>query len=236
MSNVQVMKQQMASKQHPTIRAVIDQKYRLPDLESAEKRLKTLKKHFVHSKEQSDDRLALRLWIRDFAVTTPEKKKGFLGNFAMIRIRKTSEGYYLLTAEKERVELKKHPQRRRPKQSHPDWGHPILRSIHKGATYHDIETAQAKLDRLHEEFSKVTIPTVGALHVIIYGAQKDSDAKTHKFTLQIEATQEGEFVIVAKRNERPARPQMVRQEASPSLVKGQFTAQVLLNKTRKQAA
>lgn len=224
----------MAGKQHPTIKAVIDQKYRLPDLAMAQERLATLKKHFVHSKEQPDA-AELCLWIREFAVTTAEKKKGFLGHYATIRIRKSSAGYYTLTAEKETVELAKHPQRKRPKQNHPDWGHPVLRNAKRGKSHMSVEAAQAQLDKLHTAFPKVTIPTNGALHVIIYGSQKGSNAKTHKYTLKIETTPEGFFVIKPVRNEHQRRKENTPQKKA-SDVKGQFTAQVLLKKKRKNWA
>src|SRR5690606_40674454 len=56
------------------------------------------------------------------------------------------------------VPLHKHPQRQRPKYTHRDWNHPIMRSVKAGRLYDSYEEVLGELETLHVEFPDVTIP------------------------------------------------------------------------------
>ncbi len=226
----------VASTKHPSIKAVLDQKYRLAELEDAQHRLKILREHFITSKEQGQTD-SLRLWIEGFALTTPEKKKGFQGHYARIRIRKLSQGYYTLIAEKQEVELSLHPQKRRPKQTHPDWGHPVLRAVKKKKQYETEQEAQQALDELHTAFPRISIPQTGKMHIIVYGALPENKQRTQKYVLTIRKDEQGLYFIESRLNVRQtgAVPKALAPKGQAD-VKGRFTEKVVTQRKRRKKA
>lgn len=224
----------VASVKHPSIKAVLDQKYRLPALEDAKARLEILKNHFICSKEQKEAD-GLHLWIEGFALTTPEKKKGFLGHYALIRIRKLSQGHYTLIAEKQETELGLHPQKRRPRQTHPDWGHPVLRAVKKQKRYATEAEAQQALDALHTAFPRISIPQTGKMYIIIYSQVPKSKQRTHKYVLSISKDAQGAYYIDARLNMRqPGDTPSALVPKGADDVKGHFTGKVVAQRKRRR--
>jgi hypothetical protein len=228
-----------ATAMHPTIGAVIAGTYRFANEEQARQQLQIFRDHFVLSRHQNEDMgdNGLILWIKGYSITPEEKKGGFTGNYAMVGINKTKDGKFSLTATKLESELKYHPQRQRPKHKHPNWGHPILRSVKKKRIYPTVEAAQAELQLLHEEYPEVTIPLTNKLYLIIYSRQQEPPAQ--KFVLEVKVGDDGGFFIDAYANEYKGGKEGAAQEsdekpAEDSAPEGYFTSMVALKRSRKK--
>lgn len=195
---MQSSKKRIATAKHPTIEAVLNGMFRFEKAEQAIQRMSAIREFFVISKEQPEHEAAIRLWIKGFSLTEDEEKEGYIGNFAIIRPRKVGDGKYTLYAEKDTIPLKLHPQKLRPKRKHPDWGHPILRSIRKKTPFASVEEAQALLLKLHEEYPDVSIPVTGKLYIIIY--TRTTRPPVQKFVLEIMVADKGGFYIECREN------------------------------------
>lgn len=191
-------KRRYATIRHPTIAAAIEGTYRFQAEAQAKQQLQILREYFVLSRHQKAEDHAIILWVKGFEVTKAEKKNGYTGNYAAIGIKKLGEGKYTLSTKKVESELKFHPQRQRPQHRHPNWGHPVLRSIKKKRIYQTVELAQAELQALHEEFPEVTIPLTNKVYVIVYSRQEKPPAK--KYVLEIKVADDGGFYIEATEN------------------------------------
>lgn len=202
-----------ASTRHPTIAAAIAGTFRFTEEKMAKQQLQILRSHFVLSRQQAegaDD--GLILWIKGYALTDEETKAGYTGNYAAIGMAKRPDGKITLETIKLESDLKYHPQRERPKHSHPNWGHPILRSVKKQRVYETVEEAESELQLLHEEFPEITIPLVGKLYLIIYSRQQTPPAQ--KFVLEIKVNEKGGFYIHALANDYKAK-QLQDKSAKP---------------------
>ncbi len=225
----------LAHMDHPLIAAVIDKTFRFIEHADAEEKLAVIAKQCITAKDQPE--AGLRLWIHSFAVTGEEAEEGYLGHFATIttRQRKEDQTYYL-SAEKELVELKYHPQRVRPKQRMPNWGHPTLRRVKAGRVYHTVEEAQEALADLHLEFPHTTIPANNnKLYLMIFSRKDNPKEPVSKYVFEIEVRKEGDFVIVYEKNaydeaKLPLEPKETPPDEAP---KGYFTAKVALKRQRK---
>ena len=236
-----------ATTRHPTVAAVLAGTYRFPDLKSAQNHLHILKNHFVLSRHQSEEagEKGLILWVKGFSITTDEKHEGYTGNYAVVAIHKLPDGKFTLRGEKLDSELKFHPQRQRPKHKHPNWGHPILRSVKKKRIYPTAEAAQAELQLLHSEYPETTIPLTTKLYGIIYSRQQTPPAQ--KFVLEIKVNESGGFFIDAIPNDYRAQQlpggkqaaaddvlgeseMMLESESNP----GYFASMVELRRTKKK--
>ncbi len=231
---VKTTRKRVAHATHPLIEAAISGLYRFDDIELAYNRLNEIKQQFILSKHQpADDESrgpTLRLWIRGFGLEKGDKEQGFLGHYALLSIGHTPQGRYNLQAEKELAPLAQHPQKERPKRSHPDWGHPILRSIKKAKTYATMEDADAALQKLHAEYPATTIPGQAKLHCIIYErANRESGPPAVKYTFIVKPTADGAFIIEAQKNTRNIKPATGKGEAP----QGYFTAMVQTKRQRK---
>ncbi len=230
-----------ASTRHPTIAAAIAGTYSFTDIEKARQHLSVLSEHFVLSRQQEGGGdQGIILWIKGYELTGQEKKDGFTGNFACISIVSKGDGKFTLKTDKVASELKYHPQRKRAKHKHPNWGHPILRSVKKQRIYPTVEHAQNELQLLHEEYPDVTIPLTGKIYVIIYGRQYKPPAK--KWILEIKVHDEGGFYIDAVPNdyqapqERSKQPPGMEEEAADKSQQGYFTSMVELKRAKKKGA
>lgn len=230
-----------ATAMHPTIGAVLAGTYRFASEDQARQQLQIFRDHFVLSRHQNEEagENGIILWIKGYAITPDEKKGGYTGNYALIGIKKTPEGKFSLTATKLESELKYHPQRQRPKHKHPNWGHPILRSVKKKRIYPTVEAAQAELQLLHEEYPEVTIPLTNKLYLIIYSRQETPPAQ--KYVLETKVDEEGGFYIDAYPNEykggkdAPAAQQGDEAQADEAKQpEGYFTSMVALKRSRKK--
>lgn len=243
--NQTVHPRRYATTRHPTVAAVLAGTYRFPDLKGAQHHLHILKTHFVLSRHQSEEagEKGIIFWVKGFELTPDEKNEGYTGNYAVIAIHKLPDGKYTLRGEKLQSELKFHPQRQRPKHKHPNWGHPILRSVKKKRIYQTAEAAQAELQLLHSEYPETTIPLTTKLYSIIYSRQQNPPAQ--KFVLEIKVNDTGGFFIEAVPNDY--RPQMLptvgkqavdgeegelvlENEESP----GYFASMIELRRTKKK--
>lgn len=239
----------VAFAEHPLIEAVVKQLYRFSEPDQALRRLEQLRESFeISSTQQTEHGTELLLWIKGFAISEEEGKQGYLGHYARIAPRKVAEGHIILHATKEEVPLAKHPQKQRPKLKHPNWGHPILRSIEKKKIYPQLVDAQTELDLLHREYPDTSIPNVNKLHILVYSKDpKAGGNPTKKVTLEIKHTQDGKFQIISRENTsfKKAPPKKIRIPVSPAIsgsvlpegvqaVSGRFTAMVELKNKKKR--
>ncbi len=233
---------QVAIISNPTIEAVCYQLFKFPTEAEAVERLETIKDYFIVSKEQDNEteNLSVKIWIKGFMVTEGEEKLGYLGNFALMQYALTEDGKYTLYAEKLEVPLRTHPQKRYPKHKHPNWGHPVLRKIKKGHVYPTIEDAQADLQRLHEEFPQVSIPTNAKMYIIIYSKDGPEDKRpVKKFILEIQLVDGGGFTIEIKENtyrkeDNPKKSEAtVEQSEEDKEAQGYFASMVDLKRAKK---
>ncbi|MDE3059544.1 MAG: hypothetical protein KGJ06_00865 [Pseudomonadota bacterium] len=200
----------------PTIEAVTEQALRLASEEQAIEWLEMLEHHFIVSRHQIDEktkRKSLILWIKGYEVTKEEKAKGYLGNFAAITYKQVNNKWTLYPT-KMYVELAQHPQRKYQNNAkHPNWGHPILRSIQKKKTYETIEAAEADLMKLHEQFPMASIPAKKRFYLMIFSRDTDRNKPVKKYVFEIKVLPEGGFYIDFKLNDYQAKQSKpVKQE------------------------
>ncbi len=184
-------KKRMATVTHPSITAALDGLYRYADLHKAKEQLATLNKHFIVSREQPEEENALRLWIRGYALSPQERKEGFRGHYAIIRLLE-EEGHWTMRGEKEHQPLPAHPERVRPKRTHPDWGHPLLREIKKQKEYETADEAAALLMALHQAFPDASIPGHGKIYLMVYERGRDKTTPVQKYIFKAVPTVEGQ--------------------------------------------
>lgn len=227
---------------NPTINAVIKQLYRFDSMEQAQLRLESLKRNFVVSSSIKTENNDFVVWLRGYEVTDAELEQGYLGNFAKFICIKTEDGKYTIAAEKLDISLAKHPQKKRPKRRHPDWGHQVLRDIKKNKIYFTLEHALEDLQQLQMEYPEVAIPTDNGLLIMVYEKpEKSTDNPTHKYKFIIKPTPEGAFYITYKSNEKtritvPKQHEDEVKTDTPSEAKapaGYFTAMVSLKKKKR---
>lgn len=195
-----------ATVQHPTVEALVNGLYKYIHRKDAIARLENIRANFVMSKDAppstKEDPVAL-FWIKGYAVNEAEEKQGYTGHFCRMEITTNSKGQFTLAASKVETPLAKHPQKKRQQSTHPNWGHPIMRSVKKGKVYPTLDAAVAELEQLHLEYPEVSIPGVNKLYLIIYEKREGVKQPTRKIALELTAKDAG-FVIVCKDNEKSA--------------------------------
>ncbi len=232
----------LATEKHPTIQAIIHALFRFEKIEQANSRLEAIKNNFIISSRLPKDgnENALKLWINGYKLTEAEKKNGYIGNYAAIKIKQI-EGKYTLIAEKQDIALKYHPQRKRPKQKHPDWGHPALRIVKKGMAFDSVNEAHKILNQLHEEYPEVSIPNPNKLYIMIYG-NAEGNTPIQKFVLEIKPSSRGGFFIEYTVNKHVkgdaanvTSAKEKKEVKGERKIQGKFTALAELNKAKKKA-
>jgi hypothetical protein len=132
-------KPRIATSQSPWLASIIEGSCHFADQETATKRLESIKRQFILSKHQPAadyPRPACILWIKGYGVTEEEAEEGFLGHYAIITVEQpNSKKRSPITITKLPSELKLHPQKKRPKSKHPDWGYHVLRGVQQGRHY-----------------------------------------------------------------------------------------------------
>lgn len=181
----------MATVTHPSVTAALDGLYRYTDVAKAREQLATLAKHFIVSREQPEGEGQLRLWVRGYGLSPEERKEGFRGHYAIVRLLQEDQ-HWTLRGEKDPQPLAAHPERVRPKRAHPDWGHPLLREIKKQKEYETSEEAAALLMELHTKFPDASIPGHGKLFLMVYERGRDSGAPVQKYIFKAVPAQEGQ--------------------------------------------
>lgn len=231
-----------ATVKHPTIEALVHGLYKYIDHKDALGRLENIRANFVMSKdapESSKDHPMAVFWIKGYALTDAEIEKGFTGHFCRMEITTNAKGQFTLGATKVEVPLDKHPQKKRKPAAHPNWGHPVMRSVKKGKVYTTLEAAAAELELLHLEFPEVSIPGVNKLYLIIYEKREGVKQPTRKIALELVA-KDGGFAIQWKDNEKKTLAPASKQPPSaavaaeaPQVQVGSFTANELLRQRKR---
>lgn len=230
----------LAHARHPIIDAVVKMRYSFSSYEDALDKIDYLEKRFVKSSlSESVTPDTTVLWIRGYEVTAEEEEKGYQGNYAVIGPEMTPDKKYTLIARKIEIDLGKHPQRRRNKSKHPDWGYWVLRRVQKGWKYDSVEEAYRDLMAIAEDFPEVSIPSTNKLLTIIYRKTNDDSLPLFRVILEVEALREGGFTITCKENEHkgPKKPKTTNAEhvegEEPEQI-GRFASMVSLKKNRKK--
>ncbi len=237
----------VANVRHPIIDACVNEMFRLKDIDQAIHRLKNISKNFIISKNQEEpenkEDFSVRLWIKGFAVNGTERKSGYLGNFAVLKFRKTSDDKYTIYAVKELIELNNHPQKKRNQEKHPNWGHPLLREIKKKSIYETSDDPQNIFMALHEEFPEVSIPCTNKLYLMVY-SRKDGNKnpKVEKYVFTIHPNKKGGGYYIDYREnmykpKQAYKPKVTAEgsdkEQKPDQ-KGYFTSMVNLKRNKKK--
>jgi hypothetical protein len=230
----------LAHARHPIIDAVIKMRYTFSSYEDALDKIDYLEKRFVKSSlSESVTPDTTVLWIRGYEVTEAEEEKGYQGNYAVITPEMTPDKKYTLIARKIEIDLGKHPQRRRNKSKHPDWGYWVLRRVQKGWRYDSVEEAYKDLMAIAEDFPEVSIPSTNKLLTIIYRKTTDGSLPLFRVILEVEALREGGFTITCKENEhkgakKPKAENAITAEGEEPEQIGRFASMVALKKNRKK--
>lgn len=240
-SNKPKNKLRYATVQNPHIDAILNERFRFAYLKQVQNKLAFLKSIFILSKNQleSPKQDVLILWIKGFEVNAEEDDKGFTGNYAAITHKTIGEDRLVLYATKVNAPLAKHPQKKRPKARHPNWGHPILRAVKKKRIYNEMEDAIAELDQLHEEFPETSIPLGKKINIMIYAKAEKGDKPVKKHILEIKPHgEDGElqgFYIDAYLKEDVRDKLPGAKKANEKMeVEGKFTAMVEARKKKKR--
>jgi hypothetical protein len=224
-----------ATMQSPVIQAIANEMYRLESAMEAGFRVVRLSQQYIVAKKQipNKDYPSVILWIKGFALREQDAKQGVIGHFALITYKKIGERYTLF-ATKMDVPAKEHPQRALVIRGNPNWSHPVLRAVRKGKRYPTAEAAQAELALLHEHYPNVTIPTPGALYMMIYCADRPARERMVKHILTIHPDEaKGGYAIDIKENPRKSRPALRHETPPAGAPKGKFTAKVAFTRARK---
>jgi hypothetical protein len=166
--------------------------------------LNDLRNEFTVSTLTPDDEPdVLVMWIIGYEVTPQEKEEGYKGNFATIRPYAHPNGGYELHIAKTPVPLRNHPQQAYNKKNHkhPDWKHPILRSIVDGKVYQSEDAARRTLESLYSQYPETSIPAASyaKLYATIYSKEYDKKNPTRKFILEVKPGGDG-YVIKYREN------------------------------------
>jgi hypothetical protein len=226
------------------IQAVLGNHYKFATEEQATTQLDIIKSLYFISKhkDHKDTPTSCTLWVRDYDITPEQKEQGALGNFLKIHCVKTEPKQFGFFVRKVDIELSVHPQRKRVDQRHPNWGHPVLRSIEKKRTYPTVENAQAELTLLQQEYPHAAVPGPNKLYLMIFGRAEGKEKRVKKYVLEIKTAEKGGYYIDCTLNvpkpkqPKPAKPKppaatMDKTEQKPL---GEFTAKLALKRNKKK--
>lgn len=240
------------------IEAITHKLFRFRSEADAIEKIDYIKENFIIAKNQEENppKPCVILWIKEFNVTQADSDKGYTGNYAFITYEKTTEpnpkdkskveNFYTISATKIDLPAKDHPQRKRKKEAiMPNFGHPLLRSVKKGDVFSSIAEVNERLQQMHLEYPKTTIPGVNKMYLMIYsrdmslkGDDKDENGNRkppfQKYILEIKTAQGGGFVLEIKENEYiPKGEKISPDESVEKEVIGKFTSKVILAKNKK---
>jgi hypothetical protein len=200
------------------VQSILEGHAQFPDRDSAVRRLEALSRQFILSRHQPPEGQypdpAIIFWIRGFAVTEEEAQQGYTGHYCLVRVEPMAPSSpaatgtnhqastrYQLTAAKLPSELSIHPQIQRPKSRHPNWGHPVLRSVKKGKVYFTLDEVQAEFEQLHGDYPDCSILCTHKLYTIIYSKQHEGNP-AQKYVLEPIPDRDGlGYIIEAKPNQ-----------------------------------
>ena len=218
----------IATLQNPTIQALTKSLFRFPNEQDAQTKLDEIVAHFETSSKLPicDKEGQFAVWIKNYQLTDEDKEQGYLGHYALLTVQPTTDGKFTLTAHKQDVDNKFHPQKTRPPARHPDWGHPILKSIKKSPIFANVGLAQRELMRLHEQYPSTSIPTGAELFIMVY--EKQSKPAVQKYVLTITPIENGGVTIAYRSNIQATTPPTVTEK------QGSFAAKEAIRAAKKQ--
>lgn len=195
---------------NPIVQACLGELFRFSSPSQVETRLRALRRQFICVDGDEND--SLILWVHGFQVTDGEATQGFVGHFACIARKSLPDGTLTLSITKVPMPLADHPQKKRPKQAHPNGAHPIMRRINKGYIYPTEDEALHDLAVLHAEFPDVSIPaSPEKLYIILYDRSDKTRGPVRKVVMRVVPAGDGDdatlpqdqgYKIVYKDNNR----------------------------------
>jgi hypothetical protein len=236
-------KKTLANVRSPIIEAVIHQRFVFASKADALAKINVISERFVRSTlAESAPNDCTVIWIRDYQLSEEEEKAGCIGNYALLYADKTPDGKYTVAARKLTIEAAKHPQRKRQKSKHPDWGYWVLRRVKKNWRYDSIDEAYNDLMQLAEDFPEVSIPGQNKLYTIVYRKTEDGSLPLFRIVLEVEALPQGGFTITSKENTfkregKPRREEEVQSTADASTTPeqmGRFTSMITVKRNKRR--
>jgi hypothetical protein len=192
---------------NPLMQAILGERFRFRQEEQAVARLKRIAYQF--DTLSGEEELPVTLWIRGYEVTPEEEKRGFLGNFAMLRTKQIEDGTFTIYATKVEIDIVDHPRKKRIRYAHPNWGHPILRKVYAAEVYPTVDAARWDMLNLHEEFPDISIPaSENRLFIIIYDKNLKAEGRQpiQKIVLDIEEQDDGTAIVKWRENTKSSKP------------------------------
>ncbi|HEU5047842.1 MAG TPA: hypothetical protein VFT64_08370 [Rickettsiales bacterium] len=230
-------RKRLAAADTPEFEAIINGLFRFADRSQAMQRLEAIHTLFETVRKPVADNKAypLQLWIKDYDLSDADIRQGYRGHFGGISIIQYEDGKYGLKLTKLYVPLSLHPQKTRPKRSHPDWGHPVLRQLKEQPVFNDVERARALLMALHEEYPAISIPGLNHLLIMLYSKEKKAGQKpVKKYKFSIVAQTDGSFRITYQENTKRKAPAQATRRDAEQQPKGRFTAMVALKRNKRK--
>lgn len=232
---------------HPAVEALLYGHTQFVSFNLAAEYLEVIRNSFKVSRFQPKEAKAhsLILWVKGYALTEEEIQQGYTGNYALLHPEPRDDSGFMIRATKLPAELKYHPEKKRPKRKHPDWGHGILRQIKKGTVYPTIEEVQAMLGRLHQEFPEISYAGLNFVLIMIYSRAENAKKPVQRYKLEIKPHKDGGFVVdyrlhVPDKNRKSKTPLpggpagATPAEPSPEAQVGKFTSLVEAKRKKKK--
>jgi len=231
MDNKKPMKPRIASVEDATILAAVRGYFKYEHEWQAAEMLEKIYTNYLRSKESTPE--AVKLWVRGYNVTKDEKAKHFRGNFVRLTVAPAEAGKWTIAGEKIETELKNHPEKERPKERHPNWGHPVMRAVETARKFDSIEIAWAFMHSLHAEYPDATIPGKDVVHVMVYKRAEGEGVPIQKISLKIKPLEAGGAKIVEMKKKPKAKA--VPGAAKPVIEEqGKFTTLIKKSRARKK--
>ena len=223
-----------ASIKAPAIAAAVDGLYSFVSETDAVNLLNLFQENFIVSKnhQTETDKNEKIFWIRGFALSEKKTEDGFKGNFGHFKIKKVSKKKFTIEVKKLEIELKFHPEKVHQKHRHPNWGHPILRSVKKKKIYETMEAAHKELILLQEQYPLVTIPAQEKLYAMIFEKNNNKKSTVKKYILIIEKNSGGGYYINCEENK--SSKNAFEAITKPKQEVGLFTSKVLLRRAQRK--
>lgn len=218
-----------ATLQNPNVYAAVKSLYSFDNEKQATSKLRQLKKSFVTSKQGDQAEHPVIIWIRGYEINEGELAMGYKGNFASLSVAKCKDDRFTINAVKIEADISYHPERRRIKQRHPDWGQPILRDIKKKLEHNTIEKASNELRRLHKEYPEISIPFDNGLYIMVYEKIEGINSPVQKYKMWVKPLPNGMYLIEYKRQ----KPKNIFSQ-KPKESKGYFSQKEKLRRTMKK--
>lgn len=225
-------KPRIASVEDALILAAVRGYYHYDHEWQAEETLAKIHNDYLRSKESTPEKV--KLWVRGFNITKDEKAMHYRGNFALLAKVEAAGGKWSIRAEKIDVPLAKHPEKERPKERHPNWGHPVLRAVETGKLFDGLEIARAFLHSLHAEYPDATIPGKDVVHVMVYRRKDDEASPIEKISLKVKPQSDGGAKLVVMKKKPKAKPLPNQTPPAELETKGKFTTLIKKSRARKK--